>query len=319
MRTRLKAVLLTCSALSLFFVVIAPPVTGQNVPTCAGKPATIIGTDGPDLLFGTARADVIVAKGGDDRIFALGGDDTICGNAGADNIQGGDGADLIIGGYGNDRLIGSNGNDDIRGGVGDDYISGKAGADTIRGDLGADRIAGNLGIAKDAPQRVEAGVLYVLEQLTDEGHTCFPVDELAMRAVEILNVEGEAVETAINVQQQLGRLVIEEISGQPSAYLERLHDQEVAVAEGLRRLARATSDLEDVDLAAFYSVDYTQAQELRRLEAAGGHGGYRLKIARDRMVSAAPQRLRGVIVADSGWGNEGAALELEIPMLSRPR
>ncbi len=150
--------LLTWSALSLFFVVIAPSVTGQNVPTCAGKPATIIGTDGPDLLFGTARADVIVAKGGNDRIFARGGDDTICGNAGADYVQGGNGADLIIGGYGNDRLIGSNGNDDIRGGVGDDYISGKAGADTIRGELGVDRIAGNLGIDTCVVQNIDTQI-----------------------------------------------------------------------------------------------------------------------------------------------------------------
>ena len=147
--------LLIWSALSLLSLVVVSSASAQNVPTCAGKRATIIGTDGPDVLRGTARADVIVGNGGDDRIFAGGGNDTICGNAGADNIQGGDGADLIIGGYGNDRLIGSNGNDDIRGGVGDDYISGKAGADTIRGDLGADRIAGNLGIDTCIVQNID--------------------------------------------------------------------------------------------------------------------------------------------------------------------
>jgi len=151
----LKAVLLIWSALSLLSVVVVSSASAQTVLTCAGKPATIIGTDGPDVLRGTAGADVIVAKGGDDRIFAGGGNDTICGNAGADYIQGGAGADLIIGGYGNDRLIGSNGNDDIRGGVGDDYISGKAGADTIRGDLGADRIAGNLGIDTCVVQNID--------------------------------------------------------------------------------------------------------------------------------------------------------------------
>jgi hypothetical protein len=148
-------VLLIWSALSLLSVVVVSSASAQNVPTCAGKRATIIGTDGPDVLRGTARADVIVGNGGDDRILAGGGNDTICGNAGADYIQGGNGADLIIGGYGNDRLIGSNGNDDIRGGVGNDYISGKAGADTIRGDLGADRIAGNLGIDTCIVQNID--------------------------------------------------------------------------------------------------------------------------------------------------------------------
>ena len=66
-------------------------------------------------------------------------------------------------------------------------------------------------------------------------------------------------------------------------------------------------------------IDYSRPQELQRLEAGGTSGGYRLTIARDRRVGAAPQRLRGVIVADSGWGEDGQALELEIPMLSEPR
>ena len=46
----------------------------EPVPTCAGLPATIVGTDGSDILFGTSGADVIVALGGNDIIFARGGD-----------------------------------------------------------------------------------------------------------------------------------------------------------------------------------------------------------------------------------------------------
>ena len=38
------------------------------------------------------------------------------------------------------------------------------------GFLTADRIAGQLGIPKDSPMRAEAGILYVLNQLSDEGH-----------------------------------------------------------------------------------------------------------------------------------------------------
>ena len=36
----------------------------------------------------------------------------------------------------------------------------------------ADQIAAKLGIARDAQIRVEAGILYVLNQLSDEGHVC---------------------------------------------------------------------------------------------------------------------------------------------------
>lgn len=139
----------------LSFVVVAIlaaltiPATGtlgaQSTPTCAGLPATIVGTEGPDRLVGTALRDVIVGLGGDDQIFGAKGNDVICGNAGHDLIQGGDGRDTLIGGYGNDRIIGGGGGDDLRGGVGVDYISGKLGDDFIRGDAGVDRIAGNLG------------------------------------------------------------------------------------------------------------------------------------------------------------------------------
>lgn len=157
-RTRPTVVLLIGALLTLTSTLLAPAVGAQGTPTCAGRPATIVGTEGADLLQGTAGVDVIVGNGGDDRILAGGGNDVICGNAGADYVQGGDGADLIIGGYGNDRLIGSNGNDDIRGGFGDDYISGKAGADRIRGDQGADRIAGNLGIDVCTVQNIDVQI-----------------------------------------------------------------------------------------------------------------------------------------------------------------
>lgn len=154
----MKAAFFGCLVFSLFAPFAIQPVGAQTAPLCAGKRATIVGTDGPDVIRGTARADVIVGNGGDDRILAGGGNDIICGNAGADYVQGGDGADLIIGGYGNDRLIGSNGNDDIRGGIGDDYISGKAGRDTIRGDQGADRIAGNLGVDTCKVQNIDVQI-----------------------------------------------------------------------------------------------------------------------------------------------------------------
>jgi len=66
-------------------------------------------------------------------------------------------------------------------------------------------------------------------------------------------------------------------------------------------------------------IDYARVQELKTLEVGGTRGGYRLTIARDRMVGAAPEWLRGVAVAESGWGKGRRALELEIPMLAEPR
>ena len=71
---------------------------------CAGRAATVIGSNGRDRLRGTAKADVIVGLGGNDVIEARGGDDLVCGGAGADALKGGAGADRLLGEAGADRL-----------------------------------------------------------------------------------------------------------------------------------------------------------------------------------------------------------------------
>lgn len=80
------------------------------VPLCFGVPATIIGTEGPDLLHGTAGDDVIVGLGGSDTIFGGDGNDLICGGDGDDRIYGGShrfrGGDECDGGTGSNTLSG---------------------------------------------------------------------------------------------------------------------------------------------------------------------------------------------------------------------
>jgi Tol biopolymer transport system component len=75
----------------------------QYVYRCGGRPATIVGDDGPDKIKGTKRVDVIVANGGKDRVFGRGGRDRICGGKGRDKLIGGAGRkDLCSGGGGRD-------------------------------------------------------------------------------------------------------------------------------------------------------------------------------------------------------------------------
>ncbi len=73
---------------------------------CYGKAATIVGTDGDDIIDGTPNDDVIAGKEGNDVIDGLSGNDIICGDNGDDTISGGDGFDILIGGEGDDNLNG---------------------------------------------------------------------------------------------------------------------------------------------------------------------------------------------------------------------
>jgi Ca2+-binding RTX toxin-like protein len=88
---------------------IGEPGPVDNRPTCFGERATIVGTDGDDVINGTAGRDVIVGLDGDDQIAADEGDDLVCGNAGDDTINGGSGRDTLHGERGNDTLNAQNG------------------------------------------------------------------------------------------------------------------------------------------------------------------------------------------------------------------
>jgi len=65
--------------------------------TCGGRVATIVGTDGRDVLRGTDGDDVIAGLGGDDVILGMDGNDLICGGRGRDVVNGGRGQDACAG------------------------------------------------------------------------------------------------------------------------------------------------------------------------------------------------------------------------------
>jgi Ca2+-binding RTX toxin-like protein len=114
-------------------------------PTCAGSPATQIGTEGADVLDGTPGDDVIVALGGDDVVNGGAGDDKICAGDGKDTVDAGDGVDVVEGGAGADTIAGGDGGDDIFGGSENDTIDAGPGGDGVSGDQGDDTLTGGDG------------------------------------------------------------------------------------------------------------------------------------------------------------------------------
>jgi Ca2+-binding RTX toxin-like protein len=140
------------------------PRADSSTPSCFGKPATIVGTEGDETLFGTDGNDVIVGLGGDDQVIARDGDDLVCGNGGDDILNGGDGNDKLSLGprgadkgpfnpdqnasggpetVGNDLLVGADDSDDqLDGQVGDDVLKGLTGEDAISGEEGHDKLYG---------------------------------------------------------------------------------------------------------------------------------------------------------------------------------
>ena len=62
----------------------------------------------------------------------------------------------------------------------------------------ADRIAQALGLPAEHPSRIEAGVVFALNEMSNDGHVYAPRDLLAERAVELLNVAADLIPPALD-------------------------------------------------------------------------------------------------------------------------
>jgi exodeoxyribonuclease V alpha subunit len=124
----------------------------------------------------------------------------------------------------------------------------------------ADRIAQALGLPVDHPSRIEAGIVFALNEMINEGHVYVPRELLAQKAIELLAVPQELIAPALERLAQDERIRPEmiplqgkndkgnqEVSesqamyGTPVIYLTPLYFGEKGVAERLQALAGAAS------------------------------------------------------------------------------
>lgn len=134
------------------------------------------------------------------------------------------------------------------------------------GFLTADKIAEKLGFQKDSPQRAEAGVLYVLHKLSDDGHVYYPYEPLIEKCREILDVEREVVADAIARSAADKKIVIEDLNedleefrvNNKAVYLSKFHTCETRIASRLKLLVRTPKSVRDVDSEK--AVEWVQQQ-----------------------------------------------------------
>ncbi len=114
------------------------------------------------------------------------------------------------------------------------------------GFLTADRLAQSMGIEKNAPRRIQAGVVYYLDAQSNEGHCFMPVEVLVEQTAGFLEVDIMEVEAAIRVLRDEGALRGESRFGDEGLYLPRLYNAEVDCAQAVvRLLSEGTSRGED--------------------------------------------------------------------------
>ena len=111
----------------------------------------------------------------------------------------------------------------------------------------ADTIAMKLGIEKTAMIRVRAGISYALTEAMDEGHCGLPAEELAPLAVDLLEVDGGLVQTAMDLELADGTVIADTVGETACIFLAGLHRAEAGIAEFLQGLLRGPAPWPRID------------------------------------------------------------------------
>jgi exodeoxyribonuclease V alpha subunit len=111
----------------------------------------------------------------------------------------------------------------------------------------ADKIASSLGIRKDAPQRIEAGLLYALEQAALDGHVYLPQDRLMAETTNLLGLDEKPLHGPLAALTSRGDVAHEAVvrednnareSASARLFLKPLHNAEVGCAHCVKRVMK---------------------------------------------------------------------------------
>ncbi len=126
----------------------------------------------------------------------------------------------------------------------------------------ADKIAEQLGFSKESVLRAQAGILYVLHKLSDDGHVCYPKDNLIEKCMEMLSVNSDLIEKALDLAAGASQIVIEKSQNDcnsiPQVFLEKYHVCETLIAIRIKRLIQAQKNMRAINTDA--AIEWVQKQ-----------------------------------------------------------
>ena len=134
------------------------------------------------------------------------------------------------------------------------------------GFISADRIAEKLGFARDSELRAEAGILYVLHQLADEGHVYYPYEPLVKKCQEILGVDREVIVKALGAIAAAKMIVVEDLKEDSedfgekdkAVYLAKFHLSETSIVTRMKTLIKSPKSIRKID--SDKAIDWVQKQ-----------------------------------------------------------
>jgi exodeoxyribonuclease V alpha subunit len=120
----------------------------------------------------------------------------------------------------------------------------------------ADKIAINIGLPNESPQRIDAGILYMLKTLEGEGHTGCPLETLPEDAARLLKVDKTKV--AEHLQILVNNQTISLTQGNHLLQLPAAFYAEQKIAQGIQRILSTPSSLPLIKVEK--AIQWTQEQ-----------------------------------------------------------
>ena len=175
----------------------------------------------------------------------------------------------------------------------------------------ADDIAYRLGVANDAPERLKAGLLHVLETAAQNGHCCFPEAKIAEKAIELLGASNELLQAQI--KQLIESDQIERYG--EFLYLPHLRAAEQSIATSVKVLAASPAAYPSIDedaalawvmkktgkeLAESQQRAVREALRQRMLIITGGPGVGKTTILRSILLILQSKQVKLVLTAPTG-------------------
>jgi exodeoxyribonuclease V alpha subunit len=117
------------------------------------------------------------------------------------------------------------------------------------GFITADRIAQNLGIDPHSLIRAKAGLIFVLNQLTEDGHVYYPEANLIHKAKELLDLDEEIIIQAISGLSKEREIFLEDLDPEgnhKAIYLAPLYVAETGIAQRLMNLKESSSNIRPI-------------------------------------------------------------------------
>ena len=151
----------------------------------------------------------------------------------------------------------------------------------------ADEIAQNCGIEKDSRYRVEQGILHILKNSINNGHTFLPENIVDSEAMKLLELPMEKIDESLYELALSRKVVLERYGDMNIVYLARYHRAELDVCMNL--ISLSNSEIRDVKI----DID-TELEEFQERE------GIYLAAAQKQAVRAAFEN--GVMVLTGGPG-----------------